>query len=205
MRVKRPPSKLRVRARWRAGAAVPPFFSFFLRSPLTTLPAAPSASQRRGNAERIESEGGIARVDPGHHRPRAVERGLLAETPCEEGMDAFVLEGRGPLRDERLLQKAQLSFQGEDLVEERRGAGHDGARRTAAHDPARSLAVGLDGFGSRPRSARDALGGLGRAQRIRPALERESVLPNRPDRAARPAAPPRGRSSRPRSRAGTRP
>src|ERR1019366_5808681 len=130
MSVKRPPLKVRVLARWRAGAAAPPFFSFFLRSPLMTLPAAPSASQRRGDA---------ARVDAGHHRPRAVNRRLLAEAPREEGVDALVLERRGPWRDEGLLEEAQLPFRREDPVEEGRGAGQDGASRAAAHDPARSL------------------------------------------------------------------
>src|ERR1017187_4112322 len=54
----------------------------------------PEARERRANRKRA----GIARVHPGHHRPRAVNGRLLAEAPREEGVNALVLERRGAPR-----------------------------------------------------------------------------------------------------------
>src|SRR5512143_221039 len=119
----------------------------------------PEARERRAHRKRA----GIARVDAGHHRPRAVQGRLLAEAPREEGVNALVLQRRRARRDERLLEEAQLSPGREDLVEERCGTGYDGARGAAAHDPARRLAVGLDGPRLEAQIRDEALGGFGRA------------------------------------------
>src|SRR5664279_4387390 len=110
----------------------------------------PEAGERRAHRKRA----GIGRVDAGHHRPRAVNRRLLAEAPREEGVDALVLERRGPRRDEGLLEEAQLPFRREDLLKSAAGPG-----TTARGEPPRTiqrgaLASAATASGSRPRSAR---------------------------------------------------
>ncbi len=55
------------------------------------------AAQIAGNAARIESRRGIARVDAGYHRVHQRLRGFAAQAPRSEGVNGFVL---GRRRDE---------------------------------------------------------------------------------------------------------
>ena len=87
-------------------------------------------------------------------------------------------------RDEGLLENAKLLAECDRLRPESLRAGEDGAGHAAAPDPARGPGVGDDCLGLEAEVGEEPLGGGVRQEGVRPPLEDEALLLDRPDAAA---------------------